>query len=294
MDWDEIYRVVDTETDGRRTKEQIAAIDRAIELVVNEYDVITVRQLFYQLVSRGVIEKSERAYKGLVVRRSGLLRQKRRIPFSKFADATRWQRKPQTYDDLSDAMWSMVFSYRKALWADQDTYCEVWCEKDALAGVIYETTEEYDVPLMVSRGYSSLTFLHTAAEAIREAHSSGKRVVLYHCGDYDPSGQDAARAIRDTLGDMAQVPFEFEQLAVTPAQIDLFGLPTRPTKKTDSRAKNWVGGSVELDAIDPATLQELVANALDQHLDQQKLAQAMIAEKAEKESLKQFAMHWQS
>jgi len=43
---------------------------------------------------------------------------------------------------------------------------KIWLEKDALAGVIYPVTDLYDVPLMVARGYASLSFLHGAAEYI--------------------------------------------------------------------------------------------------------------------------------
>lgn len=57
-----------------------------------------------------------------------------------------------------------------------------------LAGVLMQETEIYDVPLMVSRGYSSLSFLHSAAEAIA---ANGKPAYIYHFGDLDPSGVDA-------------------------------------------------------------------------------------------------------
>src|SRR5262249_50961498 len=80
--------------------------------------------------------------------------------------------------------------YRRDLWAAMPVYVEVWCEKDALAGVLMEETETYDVPLMVARGYASLSFLHSAAMAIS---AKDKPAYIYHFGDYDPSGVDAAR-----------------------------------------------------------------------------------------------------
>lgn len=168
-DWDDVKSILKTFKSGRRTARQVSAIDRAIQLVCDEYESLTVRQLFYQLVTRDIIDKTDQAYKNLVVRRSGELRQHGVIPFSKFADATRWMRKPDTYDDPEDALWMTVVNYRSNVWREIESRVEVWCEKDALAGVMYPITEEFDVPLMVSRGYSSLTFLHSAAQAIQAA-----------------------------------------------------------------------------------------------------------------------------
>ena len=75
--------------------------------------------------------------------------------------------------------------YRKSLWDDAEAYVEIWLEKDALSGVIYPVTSEYDVPLMVARGYASLSFLSTAADYINDLD---KPAYIYHLGDYDPSG----------------------------------------------------------------------------------------------------------
>lgn len=60
-----------------------------------------------------------------------------------------------------------------------DSYVEIWLEKDALAGVIYSVTSMYDVPLMVARGYASLSFLYTAADAINEL---AVPAYIYHLG----------------------------------------------------------------------------------------------------------------
>ena len=80
----------------------------------------------------------------------------------------RWQRKPRTFDSVEDALRNTAAFYRKALWNEADSYVEIWLEKDALAGVVYPVTSMYDVPLMVARGYASLSFLYSAAEAINE------------------------------------------------------------------------------------------------------------------------------
>ena len=97
-----------------------------------------------------------------------VMRRARELPYDWLADNTRWQRKPRTFDSVEDALRNTAAFYRKALWNEADSYVEIWLEKDALAGVVYPVTSMYDVPLMVARGYASLSFLYSAAEAINE------------------------------------------------------------------------------------------------------------------------------
>lgn len=159
-------------------------------------------------------------------------------------------------------------TYRRAIWDDQLAYVEIWCEKDALAGVLYQVTESWDVPLMVTRGYPSLTYLASAAEAI-EAESP-RPAFLYYLGDFDPSGLDIPRHTEAQMRDLAPYTnFTFERVAVTAEQISQWNLPTRPTKLSDSRARTFAGSaSVELDAIPPAELRTLVDRCISQHVDE--------------------------
>ena len=153
------------------------------------------------------------------------------LPYHWLGDSTRWQRKPNTFYSVKEALEETARLYRKALWADAKAYVEIWLEKDALSGVIYPVTSQFDVPLMVARGYASLSFLHGAAEYIASLEVPA---YIFHLGDFDPSGQDAARAIEQTLREMAaDADIMFERLAVTPEQIAQWRLPTRPTKATD-------------------------------------------------------------
>ena len=114
---------------------------------------------------------------------------------------------------------------------------------------------------------------------------------IYQFGDHDPSGVDAARAIEQSLRKMApRAEIHFERRAVTPAQIDAWRLPSRPTKTSDPRSKNWTGGaSVELDAIDPETLRGLVRDCIERHVDRRKLETLLLAEESEREQLAMFA-----
>ena len=176
----------------RRTKAEVAALDEAIYAIAEENQPATVRQIYYRLVSAGAIVKTENEYDN-IGRRLGILRRARVLPFGWIADNTRWQRKPDTYSGLRQALIDTARFYRRAVWNDLPVYCEVWLEKDALAGVLYDVTAEYDVPLMVTRGYASLSYIYEAAEAI--AHR-GKPTHIYYFGDHDPSGINI-NALRD-------------------------------------------------------------------------------------------------
>jgi len=242
----------------------------------------TVRQVFYKLTTFGAVEKTEQGYKGvayhlLKMRRAGAL------PYYWIADNTRWVRKPDTYDDISQFLTISRDAYRRALWAGQPDYIEVWCEKDALAGVLSDVTNEFDVPLYVSRGFASETYVYEAAQAIKR---KGKPTYIYYFGDYDPSGVAARNDVRRKLASMG-ARVNFEAAAVTPDQVTRWSLPTRPTKKTDSRAKGWRGDSVELDAIPADQLRRLVRDVIERHIDSRELEETRRAERLERQALEQ-------
>jgi len=160
-------------------------------------------------------------------------------------------------------------------------------EKDALAGVLIEETSVYDVPLMVARGYSSKSYAYEAAKTIERI---AKPAHIYHLGDLDPSGVDAARDVEAKLRRYApNSEIHFNRIAVTREQVEEWDLPTRPTKQTDTRAKKFEGTSVELDAIPALQLRQLVRNSILQHVDLHQLEILRAAEESERELLVKWA-----
>jgi hypothetical protein len=263
---------------ARSTKVQVEQRRDAFHDLVEEAQPATVRQIYYLATVAGLVPKTENGY-NIVQTDLTLMRRTGDLPYGWLADSTRWQRKPQTFGSVEEALQATARLYRKDLWRDADCYVEVWLEKDALSGVVYPVTSLYDVPLMVARGYASLSFLHEAAEYIAGLDVPA---YIYHLGDYDPSGQDAARAIEESLREMApDAEIHFERLAVTPGQIAHWRLPTRPTKETDSRSKGFGALSVELDAIPPGRLRALVQVAIERHLPPDQLEVLRVAEKSE-------------
>jgi hypothetical protein len=266
----------------RATKEAVLGRRQQLFNIVAAMKPMTVRQAFYQATVRNVVEKSEAGYNKVQtdlvqMRKAGTL------PYDWLADVTRWQRRPLTYNGVQEALDNTAQFYRKSLWADAAAYVEVWLEKDALAGVIMPITSMYDVPLMVARGYASLSFLHSAAEYIG---SIDVPAYIYHCGDFDPSGVNAGEKIEETLREMApDAEIHFKRIAVTPWQIEYWNLPTRPTKTSDTRSKKFGDISVELDAIDPEKLRGLVRAEIEQHLPPRQFEILKIAEESERDLL---------
>ena len=271
----------------RRTAGEIETIRSAMLDLLQDDHPMTVRQVFYQMVSRGVIPKTEVQYKQTVCRLLTQLRREGLLPYDWIADNTRLQRKPRSFQDLNDALEFTARTYRRALWEEQGVYVEVWCEKDALSGILYDVTSQYDVPLMISRGFSSLSFLHAAGEYLSQLEVPA---YLYYFGDHDPSGVEIDRKIEAEIRGFApETEIYFQRVTVTPDQIISMGLPTRPTKTTDSRSKSFEGESVELDAIPPSALRALCRICIEKHIDSELLERTKRIEEKEREIVRQIA-----
>jgi hypothetical protein len=267
------------------------------DVLVPAYERMTVRQAFYQCASIAqLVPKTDEADKAngvpngyrQVQRQVLAMRECDELSWGFITDGTRWQRKPSTWDSADDYLDSVLRGYRRNLWQSQKLRIEVWLEKDALADVIVDTTSKWDVALMVSRGQSSATYLHNSADAAREMWDRhGVQTVIFTLYDHDPGG--CLRAHPTIVRDLPRyagpdVPIQVIKLAVTPAQITAWNLPTRPRKKKDSQAKEWGGRpNVELDAIDPARLNALVDGAISGLIDERawKIEQAMEVEERE-------------
>jgi hypothetical protein len=262
----------------------------------------TLRGLFYRLVSRGAVEKTEAEYKGTVGRLVTDMRRAGELPYGWVVDQTRMVRRPITFGGPEEALRRTAELYRRSLWDDADTIPEIWSEKDAITGVLVQETIPWDVGLFPCKGYGSVSFLHAAAETIFDRFRQDRRTVIYYLGDHDPSGVDMDRHIMEGIGcslrSLADWPelsekeaFEemadFVRVAVTPGQIKTLNLQTRPTKRNarDYRAKKFVGDSVEVDAIPARTLRSIVRTCIEYHVDQDALEQLRTVEVEERKGL---------
>ncbi len=270
----------------RRSSADLEVIKNAMYGALLDDRPMTVRQMFYRLVSDGVIEKSENEYKNTVCRLLTDMRCNREIPFDWIADNTRWMHKSPSFSSLAAALKNTRDTYRRAVWGNQPYRVEVWLEKDALASVLVEETNPWDVPLMVTRGYPSVSYLHNAAVQIE---SWGKPTMVYYFGDHDPSGVDISRNVEARLREFApDTPIYFERVAVNVDQIQSMGLITRPTKTSDSRSKNFEGESVEVDAIPARTLRSMARERILSCIDDDALTELRVAEESEREVLERI------
>jgi hypothetical protein len=259
------------------------------------FERMTVRQVFYQCASVAMlVDKTENGY--VKVQRQVLaMRHAGELDWSFIADGTRWQRKPSTWDSGDSYLDSMLRGYRRDLWQSQKLRIEIWLEKDALADVITDTCVRWDVPLMVSRGQSSTTFIYNAAMEARRAHAyDGSETVVYTLYDHDAAGALRAHpTIARQLPEFAGVPVTVNRLAVTAQQIRDWNLPTRPAKKGDKQAAQWGNRpNVELDAIDPTRLNELVEDAVVSHIDERKWKIEQSVEAEEKDGMAMLQEIW--
>lgn len=276
-----------TMVNKRRTPRQMQEIREAIVDVLREENPATCRSVFYRLVSRGAVEKTEPEYKSTVIRLLSEMRLDGTLPWGWIADGTRRRHKPKTYGGLSSMLEYTRQTYRRDLWDAQPAYVEVWCEKDGLVGVLEDVTWELDVPLLPCKGYPSLTYLHEAAEQLA---SVGKPAFLYYFGDRDPSGVDIDRKVEQRLREFApNADITFTRVAVLESQIEELALPTRPTKTTDSRSKNFKGESVEVDAIPPSKLREMAKDCIERHIDADQWNALRRTEQLEKETIATLA-----
>jgi hypothetical protein len=275
----------------RATKSEME--DRAEFLIAyaEEHGPVTVRGLYYQAEVAGIagIDKDDKSY-AKVQRQVLELRREGRLAYEHISDATRWMRKPKSFNGVEDALEATARLYRKNLWAESDAYVEVWCEKDALAGTIYPVTAEFDVPLMVTRGFASETFCY---EAIAARDGDNRPYHVYYLGDFDRSGKDAARSLRKKLTRFAEddgIEVIFEQIAVTEAQIIDLGLPTRKPKRNSPADRNWAFDfACELDAIPPDDMRDLVKEAIENHLEPETYLVLKVAEESERLQLRMFS-----
>jgi hypothetical protein len=158
----------------RSTKAQIDAIDAKIYEVANREKPCSVRAIFYRVSAVGLVPKTDKAENGvpsgygMVQRRVLAMRRKKTLPYSWIVDGSRYMLKPTSYEGLDDCLRITAETYRRQLWANQGKHVEIWVEKDAMRGVLYPVTSEFDVPLMIARGFAGESFLWRTAEDLNE------------------------------------------------------------------------------------------------------------------------------
>lgn len=266
-------------------------IDAANDIIA-EYQrqgfTLTLRQLYYQFVSRDLIANKQSEYKrlGSIVsdaRLAGL------IDWAAIEDRTRNVRRSPSWKSPEEIIAAVADQYREDPWQDQRWRPEVWIEKDALTGVIEGICSRWRVPYFACRGYTSQSEQYDAGKRFSAAKARGQRPIVLHLGDHDPSGLDMTRDNSDRLALFAGMDVEVRRLALNIDQIERYRPPPNPAKDTDARfgsyAEIYGDESWELDALDPPVISELIDRALAGLIVAKRWDAAMAREKERREAL---------
>lgn len=248
----------------------VAMANQIIDEYAAQRYTLTLRQLYYQFVARDLVENTERSYKNLGsiitrARMAGL------ISWEAIEDRNREHNTFWTDEDETSPVRMLPRYIRFDQWARQDTYVEVWVEKEALGNVVERACNPLMVPYMSCKGYLSASEAWRAGMRYEEKINEGRNCVLIHLGDHDPSGIDMTRDNADRLDLFAGQGVDVRRIALNMDQVREYNPPTNPAKITDSRAKEYIKRygkkSWELDALEPAVLEKLIKDEVEGFID---------------------------
>lgn len=270
--------------------EQLEKVNEVIEEFAQEGYRLSLRQLFYQLVTRNLIRNELKAYKKLSV----LLTEGRMAGFVDWEYIDDRLRVPDLLyyvKNIQDAFDDTVYNYRLNRQKHQKNYLEIWVEKDAQSDILRKITHKYHVPLIINRGYSSCTAMFRASKRLNYKIEAGhhEEMVILYLGDHDPSGLDMLRDIEKRFDEFGIYP-KLVHVALTMKQIEKLKLPPNPAKLSDSRAKEYIEKfgreSWELDALGPKNTEKILEENILKYLDENAFSMMIEQEKSDIEKIR--------
>lgn len=276
---------------SRRFKpEQLQLRDQCLTVIAEKGRIVSLRELYYGLVTKNQIENTDDSYDRLGssvkwFRLAGL------IPWELIEDRSRDANVPPTYESADDFMKTVLPAFKLDHWKPQHDYCEIWVEKDALVNVLRPVAQKYQIALVVCRGNISWSEIKEAADRFREARYRHKQLHLFYLTDCDPSGIDMLHEVNNRFAMLDLYDLEVERLALTPAQVQHYGMPPNPIKLKDKKQKAFrletgLTDGYELDAMPQEDIAELVDQRIAQLIDQGLWQQVLDRETEEAEKLK--------
>ena len=210
---------------ARRTKIQMQLMkDAIIEEVTNYQKMnisITLRQLFYRLVSRDIVNNTISEYTSLSNklvewRKNGTIEDilvdlTRKFIYHQFSSSTLKGEIEYAFNRVNDEVNYSSLDF-------QPNYMEVWVEKQALESLFNQVCRKYNINLQICKGYTSYTFIKNAMRRYEDISDNIKKYLFYF-GDLDPSGLDIYRHAKFELKDLN---ITFIRPALTPNQTLLF------------------------------------------------------------------------
>lgn len=267
--------------------------------ILDEYHgqslILTLRQLYYQFVARGLLPNKQTEYKRL----GGIISDARlagEIDWAMMEDRTRRVNKISAWDKPESIIEACANQYQEDLWADQKWRPEVWIEKDALIGVIENVCEEFRVSYFACRGYASQSAQYEAGQRFRKMIRKGQLPIVFHLGDHDPSGIDMTRDNSDRVSMFSRLGVEVRRLALNMSQVEQYNPPPNPAKETDSRSGDYInkfgGESWELDALEPTVIDQLIRENVEALIETGAWDAAKEAEQSNKAAILAVSNNW--
>ena len=246
-----------------------------INRIVAEYQdqgySLTLRQVYYVLVSKALIENNLKSYKAIGdlvsdARMAGI------VDWDAIDDRLRELRDIATWGHPRDILSACASQFKLDLWKGQTFRPEVWVEKESLAEIVVKAAQELRVPVMVCRGYMSMSAMWEAGcHRFRRYAEDSVIPVVIHLGDHDPSGIDMSRDIEARVSLFSDTAVRVDRIALNMDQVEQYRPPPNPAKVTDSRARAYIAAfgreSWELDALDPRVLHDLIQKKIREFLD---------------------------
>lgn len=259
----------------RFNSKSVDTINKAVEIIEDymaQGHSLSIRQLYYQFVSRGYIENDQKQYKRMVkliadARLAGL------VDWSAIEDRDRnLMGGDGGFENVEQYFQSIGTDYDVRWWEGQDNYVEVWVEKKALEGVVSKTCSRHSVSYFSCKGYSSQSEQYKAGKRFLRMQDQGKDCYLLHLGDHDPSGIDMTRDNNQRISMFANnFGIQVNRIALNMDQVEEQKPPPNPAKENDSRYAKYVeehGKSCwELDALDPTYLDNLIDKEIKNLID---------------------------
>lgn len=282
-----------------KTENRIHVANQIIDEYRHQGFDLTIRQIYYQMVSRDYIPNNRSEYKKLVktitdARLAGL------ISWTAIVDRTRDVVSNSHWSTPAEVIKSAEHSFKLDKWEGQPYRPEVWIEKDALRGVISDVCKSLDVPQFSCRGYTSQSEVWRAYMRMSFYSRSGQAPYIIHLGDHDPSGIDMTRDIIDRLTlfglGCEGVDFHIKRIALNYDQVEQYSPPPKPAKLTDSRAGCYLSDygdhSWELDALEPGVITNLVSEQIGRIRDDNKYQETVKTESEYLEELSEITSRY--
>lgn len=279
-----------------RTMDQAQVIEWVLDVIRRSSYEVSVRFIFYRLVGNHGYPKTEQAYNNLAellvkARRAGL------VPFNAITDSD---------PALAGGSWGFgkradflrwragVSGFTLDPLPTQPYRIELWSEDAGSVPMLAGISRGYPVTVYSTGGFSSVTVTYDIAQRVAERDVP---TIFLHIGDFDPSGESIFTAMSQDVGAFLSADlgcswdehtgetyncedqclnesgegsgpdFRPIRVALTRDQAEEWNLETAPPKASDSRSANWIGETVQVQAMSEQQMEQVVRSVLDEHTD---------------------------